>query len=301
MPSDLALSPGTIQKKRSLLSAVRGIAHWISARLFKRKFSYFQIPALGLRYTVKADTIFSWHLAKYRAFESDNTNFLTQNLGYESGGLFVDVGANFGWFTCLFSRIAGAGGKVVAFEPAKDNLALLRTNLRNNNLKNVEVIENAVGAEPGKAPLHLAPATNPGMHSFVAMPHTQPSEEEQTVDITTLDIALRLHPGKIRLLKIDIEGYEIDALLGAKETLARCERILVEYSPGFLNAAGHRPSDLLQIIRNAGFVIHKLDKGGMKIITDAELTQVEVIAQTDLCHQLDLLCIRDETAGKSPN
>lgn len=297
MQSTSKLIHKPMQKKRSLLSAARGVGHWINARLLKRPYSSYYIPALDIHYTVKSDTIFSWHLAKYRAFESDNTNFLTRRFPLQSGGLFVDVGANFGWFTCLFSKLAGNEGKVIAFEPAMDNLSLLRKNLRTNGLHNVHVIDSAVGAEPGNATLCLAPEANPGMHSLVTMAHTPRTEAAQNVAITTLDDAMKSTSGRIRLLKIDIEGYEIDALRGASETLARCDHLLIEYSPGFLRAAGHAPSDLIRIIENAGFKIYKLEKAGMTEIMQSELQALEDITHKRFYDQIDLMCIKPEAGS----
>lgn len=281
-----------IEKRRSLISAARGLGHWLSNLLLNRKMTVVPIAPLDLVYRIKPNTIFSWNLVKYRAFESDNTNFITSNYPFDSGGLFVDVGANFGWYTCLFAKIAAKEGKVIAFEPDRENRSLLLQNLECNRLSNVTINPCAVGEKEGRAHLLHAPDTNPGMHSIVAMPHTKKHADSQEIRVTSLDEALNDYQGSIRLLKIDIEGYEIDALLGASKTLARCDAVLVEYSPSFLAAAGRRPYQLIQIMQDAGFEIYRLSEG-VPVKMDAEaLKEIEFEVKKWYYHQVDLLCIK---------
>jgi len=282
-----------LTKKRSVISAVRGIAHYFSIHFLKNKFFEVRIPSLDLIFKVKSNTIFSWKLSKYRSYEPENSNFIIESFPFGSGGLFVDVGANFGWYACIFAKIAGENGLVVCFEPDNENLDLLKYNLKNNALnKNTIVIEAGVGESPGKLALRRAPDSNPGMHSIVNLPHTQNNEDYPQILIVTLDEALKKYPGNIELLKIDIEGYEVDALLGAQQTLARCKNILIEYSPGFLKAAGRDPFQLIEIIDAAGFDIFKLKDGKKEIMSIEYLKNLEKEVSSLFFFQLDLYCIK---------
>ena len=81
--------------------------------------------------------------------------------------MYIDVGANFGWCTCLFSKFAGASGLVVAIEPEPVNLNYLNKNISQNEVKNSKIFPVAVGSKRSKLPLHRGPSINPGMFSFV--------------------------------------------------------------------------------------------------------------------------------------
>jgi FkbM family methyltransferase len=131
------------------------------------------------------------------------------------GGLVVyDIGAYHGILTLFFaSRCA----RVIAYEPNEANHARLIENIRLNNLNNVRVRKLGVGLQSGFGTLHYSPAMAGGgtLH-----PNTGASIS-QSIEITTLDsdIARNSMPAP-DLIKIDIEGWELEALQGARETLA---------------------------------------------------------------------------------
>jgi FkbM family methyltransferase len=284
-----------LTKKRSMISAARGIAHYFSIHFLRNKFIEVKITSLDLIFKVKSNTIFSWKLSKYRSYEPENSNFIIQSFPFESGGLLVDVGANFGWYACIFAKIAGKNGTVVCFEPDNENLDLLKYNLNNNSLyKNTNVIEAGVGELAGKLALRRAPDSNPGMHSIVNLPHTNNNENFPQIVIVTLDEALEKYPGSIDLLKIDIEGYEINALMGAQKTLARCKNLLIEYSPGFLKTAGKDPFELIKIIDAAGFSIFKLENGKKEAMSIEFLKNLDKEVSSLFFFQIDLFCIKNK-------
>jgi FkbM family methyltransferase len=135
--------------------------------------------------------------------------------GLPLAGLVVyDVGAFHGILTMFF---AARCKRVVCYEPNQANHARLVENIRLNNLRNVEVRQLGVGAQPGSGTLHYAPAMSGG---GTLDPHARGPVSER-VEVTTLDrdIAASTLPAP-DLLKIDIEGWELEALEGARETLA---------------------------------------------------------------------------------
>lgn len=288
----MKFNPREIRKQRSTGSVFRGLIHWFGNKFLGSRLVTISVKPLNLRFTVTANTIFSWNLTKYSAYEPTNTNWITDTFDYGSGGFFVDVGANFGWYTCLFGKITGKLGRLVAFEPDVKNLSLLNANLKLNRIENIKIIEAAVGEKTGTSYLRFAPDGNPGMHSLVQLPHTTLDPSGREISIVTLDDALEPFEGKISLLKIDIEGFEIDAFLGATKTLSRCEKILVEYSPEFLRSAGRNPNDLINILQDNDFEIFSLKNGQPKKMNAEDFKEVEAGAKKSFCHQLDLLCIK---------
>ena len=86
-----------------------------------------------------------------RSREADTLELLSRLLGH--GDRVVEVGAHIGYFTILFSRLVGPGGRVTVFEPGENNLTYLRVNTR--ALANVVIREEAVGSTVGTADFYL--------------------------------------------------------------------------------------------------------------------------------------------------
>ena len=140
--------------------------------------------------------------------------------GIEPGDVVLDVGANIGFFSTLFSRWVGEGGRVFSVEPEPENLALLRRNLDDNDCTNVTVWECAVGATRGVAHFSIDEATGSTGHlgdsptageSAVGTGKVQIIE----IEVETLDSLVAAHSAKPNVIKMDIEGGEARALEGA--------------------------------------------------------------------------------------
>jgi FkbM family methyltransferase len=275
-------------KRRTLGSRWRGLTHFIDAHLLRERHAIVHVPALDLRFKVGSDTIFSRSLIRYGGWEPENSNHIVALLRGHSAGLFVDVGANFGWFTGLFSLLAGERGHVVAIEPEPQNFALLSENVRMNALQNVSLHAVPVGERPKAVTMRLAHRGNPGRHSI----DTDGAAQGEGMQLVTLDELLQPWPGRIALLKIDIEGYEIDALRGATTTLARCDRILVEYSPAMLRRFGHEPAEFFELIGRAGLEFW-VDQGGeLRRLDAAGVDALLRSSADDPGFQQDLFCLR---------
>jgi FkbM family methyltransferase len=131
-----------------------------------------------------------------------------------AGLVVYDVGAFHGILTMFF---AARCKQVVSYEPNQANHARLIENIRLNSLCNIEVRQFGVGAQPGSGTLHYAPEMSGGGSLD---PHTM-GPASQHVEVTTLDrdIAASRLPAP-DLIKIDIEGWELEALRGARATLS---------------------------------------------------------------------------------
>lgn len=125
----------------------------------------------------------------------------------------LDVGAHVGFYTLLASVLVGPRGKVFAFEPFPANLVYLKEHLRLNRIDNVIVVEAAVADECGKVFFDEGPSSSMGRIS------QNGRLQVETVAIDEL-VAKRELPAPDHI-KIDIEGAEALALLGAKSTLAQ--------------------------------------------------------------------------------
>lgn len=176
----------------------------------------------------------------------------------------IDVGANIGYFSVLLGRAVGSGGKVVSLEPSAATAAICRSNLERNGLGDVvELLEVAAGIESSAATLYVDRdhASNNALYDH-RLAGSKP-REAQRVDVVPLDdVASGMGP--IDLLKIDVEGAEVSAVRGARETLGASPSIVVccEVAPRWLRAAGHRPEELLDEFAAYGFDAYELDARG---------------------------------------
>lgn len=141
----------------------------------------------------------------------------------------IDVGANEGLFTLFCRKRVGAAGRVIAIEPSERELRQLRENLRINGFADVEIIPSAIGARTGQAQLGIAELDHAGFNALgaVAAPWVK-LVGRSAVTVTTLDVlAETRHWPRIDLIKMDIEGSELDALRGAEALLARDRPLLL--------------------------------------------------------------------------
>lgn len=185
----------------------------------------------------------------------------------QTGDVFFDIGANIGFFSLIAARYAGSDGRVYAFEPVPDNAAAIMRSVRLNEMDTVEVFAEAVGAVDGRADLLLARHIGGAVLASAGQPPDMKGKIE--IDIVTLDsvIAKRnLRPPS--LVKIDVEGAEIDVLKGMSETIqAHHPKIIYEVDDAtpeglrrkadnlatFMSAAGYTMTGLPQSYPNVGW------------------------------------------------
>jgi FkbM family methyltransferase len=170
------------------------------------------------------------------------------------GGTFYDVGANLGFFALLGALMTGPEGRVIAFEPAPDNVDAVRHNASINALHNVEVVEKAVAERTGEARLQVVDDQSwSKLEAYGAHPGT---EQVITVPIVALDDALargELPPPDV--IKIDVEGAELAVLEGMARTLA-------EHRPAIICELHDTHGPFVEHMRAAGYRVVNLEGAG---------------------------------------
>ena len=191
----------------------------------------------------------------------------------------VDIGANVG----LFSRAAELycpNARIFAVEPSERAFREMRARCG----PRVEALRAAVGDRVGEATLHIA---NQLASSSLRPPSAdlaerfegkvKPSGQTETVTLTTLD---QLHKdyalGSIDLLKIDVEGFEPEVLLGGAETLANhVDRVMIEVS--FARLGSEKAMELINYFIRLGFILaHVTDVDRARELAIGPINQLDV-------------------------
>ena len=160
----------------------------------------------------------------YGTFELAELNFVNRYL--RPGDKAMDVGANVGIFSVVMGATVGSQGQVFAFEPVPANVLRLEKNLRKNGLGNVQIFPVALGASDGQ--MNLRMATDPAYPSLREVQGGFGSGADVPIEVRTLDgIWKELGSPKIALVKIDVEGAEMDVLHGASGFLTACRPMLL--------------------------------------------------------------------------
>lgn len=187
----------------------------------------------------------SWNPEEYRAFHAV----------IRPRAIVLDVGANVGAYTLLFAQWAGRSGRVFAFEPSPSASRSLRRHLALNSAGNVEVIDAAVCDRQGTAALYDDGC--PGRSSLIG---SAEHHRAVTVRTTTIDSFCAERSLTPDVVKIDVEGAELEVLRGARRTLAAEKTVaFVEFHPSVWRSRNLDASDLARELAMQGFEPEPLD------------------------------------------
>lgn len=187
----------------------------------------------------------------------------------------VDVGANIGLYSVIAAQKIGPHGRVWAFEPAQDSVKRLKANLAANGIRTVTT-ERIGLTDRDDITLTIFNEEGHGDgYRFTSRKQEalQPAQvkKQGRVKAMTLDTYLAgVGSPKIDLLKVDVEGSELEVLKGARQTLIRQKNILVvfESAPIGLKRAGHSQTELHSFMKSLGFTLQAWDSKMQKWRTD---------------------------------
>ena len=171
----------------------------------------------------------------------------------EPGDVFIDVGANIGFYSLLASSKVGEHGRVYAFEPSRREFRRLLRNLTLNGANNIVPYSLALSDREDSLLLAVTRASHTGINRL-----TERKSDDlptQLVAAARGDTLLSHLTTETRLgIKIDVEGAELLALRGLRSVLTRCDIrfLVVEITPRFLASFGHTKEQLLTFVREIG-------------------------------------------------
>jgi FkbM family methyltransferase len=173
-----------------------------------------------------------WYHGKSREHE---TMMIFKDLIKEND-VVVEVGGHIGYISIFFSHLVGENGSVIVFEPGTNNLPYITHNIKNAPFENHMIKQVAVGQEEGTATFYeddLTGQNNSLVRDFDGFSNNSKNSfvdakvHEKTVKVTTLD--LEFYDRKVDFIKIDIEGGEWPAMLGAEKIIKnQCPILMVE-------------------------------------------------------------------------
>jgi FkbM family methyltransferase len=169
------------------------------------------------------------------------------------GMTFLDVGANFGYFTMLAASRVGPEGRVLAVEPSPYAHERLARSLEANRIRQARAFRMGLSSRAGELNLYV-PAADRGFHSPTMSAGS--GGEPVVVPVRRLDDCLEeWGVERVDLMKIDIEGHEPQALEGGYGALSsgRIRAVLCEFNDHWLREQGGSPAALYEMLLEAGF------------------------------------------------
>jgi FkbM family methyltransferase len=179
----------------------------------------------------------------YPACELQTKRWFVENVGRD--WIIFDIGANIGYYSILFARLAPKGS-VYAFEPTS-TIDLLRKNLAWHRVENVKTHEVALGAASGHIEEYL---------SHLGQPAERMHYEFATVD----DMMARLDLQRLDCVKIDVDSFDFEVLQGAERTLERLNPWIIVELNRALAKRNHSVAEALEWLAARGYSsAHVLD------------------------------------------
>jgi FkbM family methyltransferase len=189
--------------------------------------------------------------------EPEVMNALRSHLN--AGDTFIDVGAHIGQYSLLASRIVGANGTVHAFEPDPSTFELLVENMR--SLANVSVNQIALSNEKGSAELFLGDVAHVAFNSLRPLSSCGTGKHCSVATLTLDEYVASRRLAKVALIKMDVEGAEMNVLLGARELLTGLNkpRIVLELNQNALRQFGCSQDMVKDLLREYGYDLFAID------------------------------------------
>jgi len=237
----------------------------------------------GLRMLVDpmSDPWVETSLYKHGTYEEGTLDVLKQFL--HEGDVFIDAGANIGVMSLTASLLVGSKGSVFAFEPAKETFEILKKNIGLNARMNIRAFRVALGANIGEAMMY-----KPNRSQASMIKQSPEYKEDHVATVQTLDQCIAKEGlSKVRMVKIDVEGWELEVMQGAKKLLSAEDLpiLIVEFVRHRSRQSGNTFDIYTHLLSLGSYRIFLL-KEGKKVPSPF----VEVLSAEDLPVHDNLFC-----------
>lgn len=206
-------------------------------------------------------------------YEADNISFFKRTI--KKNDVILDIGAQIGLMTKLFSELTGSGGKVFSFEPTPFTFSILKKTIAFNNIGAIaHPVQAAVSDKKGKAIFNVSDVAIDAANSLSTVKRDKLVSGIE-VDVTSVDsFAKEQDLKKIDFIKIDAEGAEYHVLLGAAETLEKKQAIVnLALHPRAIADFNSSLEEIFDFIKNKDYDL---------IFKSRQMSREEFCSQTNL-------------------
>jgi FkbM family methyltransferase len=187
-------------------------------------------------------------------YEPETVNFFRQVI--KPGMTCWDIGAQTGFMTCLFAKLAGSTGRVFAYEPLPRSFEMIKRNIRENSFDSIVVVKNvACSDKHGHIPMTVA------SDMLIA---DKTSVDAKPIECVRLDEENLPTPD---LIKIDVEGHEPAVISGLENVLSKCSpTIVLELNEYWLtHNSGSCGASVIKTLNELGFVVSRMEESEREI------------------------------------
>ena len=189
-------------------------------------------------------------------YEKDLTNKIIKSLN--AGDIFLDIGANEGWFTIISSKIVGPTGYVYSIEPQSRLKTTLIQNMKSNNCTNVYISDAILSSHNGYSEIFIAPSTNSGSSGLYNL-LSYSTKKELCVSYTLKRYLQMIGKTMVDVAKVDIEGGEWELISSSADILSKgaIQHLYLEVHPHILMKLGHTANELEELLKSFKYSITK--------------------------------------------
>ncbi|MEO0311644.1 MAG: hypothetical protein RIQ89_1301 [Bacteroidota bacterium] len=255
----------------------------LSRLIIEAKYIYHKIknPKLDHHYFVKdilwrnyalTSPNFEYELKNHVKINLDTRSILAKNIFFDNyelneiaflnkilrpGDTFLDIGANIGYFSLHAGQVLRNNGKIIAIEPTPDTFSKLKRNFELNNLTNVSTLN--LGLSESEATLNFN-VSNDGYEAWNTLGTLNIGTNTTTIPIHVISfdqllVDQQLDIDKIKLIKIDVEGWEVPVLKGGIKSFAQMKDVIImmEFADRNAQGAGFSCKEQFQLLKEIGY------------------------------------------------
>jgi FkbM family methyltransferase len=240
---------------------IQSLKFFFYKRILGRKFLTATDTVFNLDFHVEIHDAMGRKIFKRGSLHPNHASFLL-TLPFVKGDVILDIGANIGWYSIVLKNNIQPNVTLYAFEPEPLNFELLKKNIDHNDITDIEAVNKAIAEKSGQSTLYLYHPKNSGRHSLLDInPQTNKSIQVETVNIEDFLKNRGIDFKRIKLIKIDIEGYEVFALKNACALLQQLPYMFLEYSPVLIRHGEQDPGHFIRWLSDFGFNFYNIEAG----------------------------------------
>jgi FkbM family methyltransferase len=237
--------------------------------------------------------LFAVYKPMYAAFKTKQDAFEIALLKkyVAPGNTIIDIGSNIGFYALILSELTGEKGKVHCFEPDATNFKHLQKAV--GQLKNVNINYKAIGPRTEKIKIYTSKELNVDHRTY------QPEEYDEVIEIDAVNLdeyLEKINGGKIpkvEMIKMDIQGFEMQAIKGMQRTLTENKdiKLISEFWPYGLNKANSSSMEYFDHLRSLQFNCYLLEKDTLVKLDENKVKELDKFKE-DKTHYFNIFVTR---------